>query len=90
MERDECCCNGAHLSTHAPTPVQTGESSQQRLDADLDSYNQVREPVLPYDEAPPSDTPDMEMDVPAVAGTSSTLHNESTMNVDPELDDLYG
>ncbi|KIJ24344.1 hypothetical protein M422DRAFT_274891 [Sphaerobolus stellatus SS14] len=77
------------LSVHAPTPVQTGESSQQRLDTDLDSYNQVREPVLPYDEAPPSGTPDVEMEVPAVASTSGTLPNESTMNVDPELDDLY-
>ncbi|KIJ46960.1 hypothetical protein M422DRAFT_249232 [Sphaerobolus stellatus SS14] len=57
--------------------------------ADLDSYNQVRDPVLPYDEAPPSGTPDMEMEVPAIVGTSGTLHTESTMNADLELEDLY-
>ncbi|KIJ28838.1 hypothetical protein M422DRAFT_269796 [Sphaerobolus stellatus SS14] len=97
MERDEekrpmiaAAMERARLSAHVPTAVQTGESSQQRLDTDLDSYNQVRELVLPYDEAPPSGTPDVEMDVRAVAGTSSTLHNESTMHVDPELEDLYG
>ncbi|KIJ55671.1 hypothetical protein M422DRAFT_240281 [Sphaerobolus stellatus SS14] len=76
-------CSGAgseraaymHLnqSVHVPTPAKTGESSQQRLDVDLDSYNQVRELVLPYEEAPPS----------------STLPDESTMDIDPELDDLY-
>ncbi|KIJ33404.1 hypothetical protein M422DRAFT_264670 [Sphaerobolus stellatus SS14] len=40
---------------------------QQRLDVDLDSYNQAHEPVLPYDEVPPSSTPDVEMEVPAVS-----------------------
>ncbi|KIJ42653.1 hypothetical protein M422DRAFT_254096 [Sphaerobolus stellatus SS14] len=79
----------SRLSLHAPTPAQTGESSQQQLDMDLESYHQVRDPVLPYDEAPPSGTPDVEMEVPAIAGTSGTLHNESTMIVDPELEDLY-
>ncbi|KIJ34020.1 hypothetical protein M422DRAFT_263979 [Sphaerobolus stellatus SS14] len=79
----------SRLSVHAPTPAQTGESSQQCLDADLESYNQVHEPVLPYDEAPPSGTPDVEMDIPVVAGTSGTLNNDGTMNVDPELEDLY-
>ncbi|KIJ47451.1 hypothetical protein M422DRAFT_248856 [Sphaerobolus stellatus SS14] len=64
-------------------------SIQQWLDADLDSYNQVREPALPYDEGPLSGTPDVEMHVPVVTGTSGTLSNESTMNVDQELDDLY-
>ncbi|KIJ25906.1 hypothetical protein M422DRAFT_273094, partial [Sphaerobolus stellatus SS14] len=42
---------------HAPTPAKTGESSQQRLDTDLDTYGQAREQVLPYDEAPPSGEP---------------------------------
>ncbi|KIJ47524.1 hypothetical protein M422DRAFT_248959 [Sphaerobolus stellatus SS14] len=79
----------SRLSVHAPTPAKTGESSQQRLDADLDSYHQVHEPVLPYDEVPPSGTPNVEMDVRTISGTSSTLPNESTMNVDQELDDLY-
>ncbi|KIJ40863.1 hypothetical protein M422DRAFT_256024 [Sphaerobolus stellatus SS14] len=77
------------LSDHALTPAKTGESSQQHLDTDLDSYHQACEPVLPYDEVPPSGTLDVEMDVPAVSGTSGTLPNESTMNVDQELDDLY-
>ncbi|KIJ55687.1 hypothetical protein M422DRAFT_240307 [Sphaerobolus stellatus SS14] len=77
------------LSVHAPTLAKTGESSQQRLDADLDSYNQAHEPALPYNEGPPSGTPDMEMHVPVVTGTSGTLPNESTTNVDQELDDLY-
>ncbi|KIJ47321.1 hypothetical protein M422DRAFT_249170 [Sphaerobolus stellatus SS14] len=79
----------SRLSVHAPTPAKTGESSQQWLDADLDSYNQVHELALPYNEGPPSGTPDVEMHVPVVTGTSSTLPNESTMNVDQELDDLY-
>ncbi|KIJ56281.1 hypothetical protein M422DRAFT_239500 [Sphaerobolus stellatus SS14] len=79
----------SHLSVHAPTPAKTGESSQQHLDADLDSYHQAQEPVLSYDEVPPSGTPDVEMEVPATAGTSGTLPSESTMNVDQELDDLY-
>ncbi|KIJ45461.1 hypothetical protein M422DRAFT_250776 [Sphaerobolus stellatus SS14] len=65
------------LSVHAPTPAKTGESSQQCLDADLDSYHQSWELVLPYDE------------VPATSDASSTLPSESTMNVDQELDDLY-
>ncbi|KIJ29966.1 hypothetical protein M422DRAFT_268532 [Sphaerobolus stellatus SS14] len=37
----------SRLSGHAPTPAQTGESSQQRLDMDLESYYQVCDPVLP-------------------------------------------
>ncbi|KIJ46704.1 hypothetical protein M422DRAFT_249869 [Sphaerobolus stellatus SS14] len=77
------------ISVHAPTLAKTGESSQQRLDTDLDSYNQVRELVLPYEEVPPSGNPDVEMDVSTVADNSDTLPNESTMYVDPELEDLY-
>ncbi|KIJ40424.1 hypothetical protein M422DRAFT_256658 [Sphaerobolus stellatus SS14] len=76
-------------TVHVPTPAKTGESSQQCLDTDLDSYNQVHEPVLPYEKAPPSGNPDVEMDVSAVADNSGTLPNESTMYVDPELEDLY-
>ncbi|KIJ51141.1 hypothetical protein M422DRAFT_244325 [Sphaerobolus stellatus SS14] len=74
---------------HAPTPAKTGESSQQQLNVDLDLYHQACEPILPYEEGPPSSVPDVEMHVPAVAGTSGTLPNESIMNVDQELDDLY-
>ncbi|KIJ37904.1 hypothetical protein M422DRAFT_259520 [Sphaerobolus stellatus SS14] len=77
------------LSVHMPTPAKTGESIQQWLDADLDSYNQVHELVLPYEEAPPSSNPDVEMDVATVAENSGTLPDESTMYVDPELEDLY-
>ncbi|KIJ38537.1 hypothetical protein M422DRAFT_258913 [Sphaerobolus stellatus SS14] len=73
-------------TVHAPTPAKTGESSQQRLDVDLDSYNQVREPVLPYEEAPPSSEPETGDNVPLPVGTSSTLHNESTMDIDQEFD----
>ncbi|KIJ43779.1 hypothetical protein M422DRAFT_253034 [Sphaerobolus stellatus SS14] len=79
----------SRLSIHALTPAKTGESSQQHLDADLDSYHQAWEPVLSYDEVLPSGTPDVEMEVPATAGTSGTLPSESTMNVVQELDDLY-
>ncbi|KIJ46742.1 hypothetical protein M422DRAFT_249911 [Sphaerobolus stellatus SS14] len=92
MERDEekwPICRFIKAPLPPIRATQTGESSQQCLDADLDSYNQVHDPVLPYDEAPPSGIPYMEMEVPAVVGTSGTLHNESTMNVDLELEDLY-
>ncbi|KIJ44664.1 hypothetical protein M422DRAFT_251957 [Sphaerobolus stellatus SS14] len=70
------------LSVHAPMPAKTGESNEQQLDTDLDSYHQVREPILPYEEEPPSGVPDVKMHVPVLAGTSGTLPNESTMNVD--------
>ncbi|KIJ26458.1 hypothetical protein M422DRAFT_272438 [Sphaerobolus stellatus SS14] len=67
---------------HAPTPAKTGESSQQRLDADLESYGQVREQVLPYDEAPPSNEPESGETAPPSGGATSTLHDESTMDID--------
>ncbi|KIJ28839.1 hypothetical protein M422DRAFT_269797 [Sphaerobolus stellatus SS14] len=69
--------------------AKTGKSSQQHLDADLESYHQAHEPVLPYEEEPPSSAPDVEMNAPVVAGASSNLQDESTMHVDHELDDLY-
>ncbi|KIJ51772.1 hypothetical protein M422DRAFT_244120 [Sphaerobolus stellatus SS14] len=57
------------LSVHAPTPVKTGESSCQRLDADLDNYNQVRDPVLPYEEEPPAVNPNENtMDIDQIVG----------------------
>ncbi|KIJ40250.1 hypothetical protein M422DRAFT_256786 [Sphaerobolus stellatus SS14] len=77
------------LSVHVPTPAKTGESSRQRLDADLESYNQVCDLVLPYDEAPPSGEPETGNTAPPSAGASSTLHEESTMDIDQELDDIY-
>ncbi|KIJ28298.1 hypothetical protein M422DRAFT_270442 [Sphaerobolus stellatus SS14] len=64
-------------SVHAPTPAKTGESSWQRLDADLESYGQAREQVLPYDEAPLS------------GGANSTLYDESTMDIDQIVGDIY-
>jgi hypothetical protein len=47
------------------------------------------EPVLPYEKAHPSGNPDIEMEVSTAVEENSTLPNESTMNVDPELEDLY-
>ncbi|KIJ51956.1 hypothetical protein M422DRAFT_243528 [Sphaerobolus stellatus SS14] len=79
----------SRLSAHALQSAKTGESSQQHLDMDLDSYYQAREPVLPYEEEPPSGVHDVEMNAPVVAGANSTLPDESTMNIDHELDDLY-
>ncbi|KIJ38262.1 hypothetical protein M422DRAFT_259171 [Sphaerobolus stellatus SS14] len=80
----------SQLLLHVPTPAKTGESSKQRLDTDLESYNQVREPVLPYDEAPPSGEVETGDNAPPHAGASSTLPDESTMDIDPELYDIYG
>ncbi|KIJ27236.1 hypothetical protein M422DRAFT_271612 [Sphaerobolus stellatus SS14] len=80
----------SRLSMHEPTPVRTGESSRQRLDADLDNYNQVHEPVLPYEEEPPCSEPEVGDTAPPSAGANNTLPNESNMDVDPELDDIYG
>ncbi|KIJ47045.1 hypothetical protein M422DRAFT_249355 [Sphaerobolus stellatus SS14] len=62
---------------HALTPDKTGESSRQQLDANLESYGQAREQVLPYDEAPPS------------GGANSTLYEESTMDIDQIVEDIY-
>ncbi|KIJ45399.1 hypothetical protein M422DRAFT_251174 [Sphaerobolus stellatus SS14] len=79
----------SRISAHALTPVKTGESSRQRLDEDLDSYNQVREPVLPYEEEPPSGEPETGNTVPPSEGAKVTLTDESHMDVDPELDNIY-
>ncbi|KIJ24016.1 hypothetical protein M422DRAFT_275296 [Sphaerobolus stellatus SS14] len=53
------------------------------------AYNKQREPVLPYSGEPPSGEPDVEMSAPTVVGASGTLSDESTMNIDHELNDLY-
>ncbi|KIJ34851.1 hypothetical protein M422DRAFT_263035 [Sphaerobolus stellatus SS14] len=66
---------------HAPTQAKTGESSRQRLDADLESYGQACEQVLPYDEAPPSGEPDAGETAPLSGGANSTLYDESTMDI---------
>ncbi|KIJ31310.1 hypothetical protein M422DRAFT_267121 [Sphaerobolus stellatus SS14] len=76
-------------SVHAPQPAKVGQSSQQQLDADLEAYSQHCEPVLPYSEAPPSGEPESENNAPSSLGASSTLPDESTMDIDPELADLY-
>ncbi|KIJ53271.1 hypothetical protein M422DRAFT_242406 [Sphaerobolus stellatus SS14] len=76
-------------TAHTRQPAKTGESSQQRLDADLDAYNQSHDPVLPYEEEPPRGAPDVEMSAPVSTGASCTLPDESAMNLDHELDDLY-
>ncbi|KIJ56280.1 hypothetical protein M422DRAFT_239499 [Sphaerobolus stellatus SS14] len=70
------------LSAHAPTPVQTGESSHQQLDEDLDNYNQVRDPVLPYEEEPPSGEPEAGDVAPTMADANSSLPDENTMDID--------
>ncbi|KIJ53775.1 hypothetical protein M422DRAFT_242027 [Sphaerobolus stellatus SS14] len=76
-------------SVHAPTPAKTGESSRQRLDADLESYCQVREQVLPYDEAPPSGEPEAGETAPPSGGATGTLYDESTMDIDQIVEDIY-
>ncbi|KIJ45465.1 hypothetical protein M422DRAFT_250783 [Sphaerobolus stellatus SS14] len=76
-------------SVHAPTPAKTGESSRQRLDADLENYSQVREQVLPYDEAPPSGEPAAGDIAPQAGGANSTLYDESTMDIDQIVEDIY-
>ncbi|KIJ33572.1 hypothetical protein M422DRAFT_264508 [Sphaerobolus stellatus SS14] len=47
------------------------------------------EQVLPYDEAPPSGELEAGEIAPPSGGANSTLYDESTMDVDPELDDIY-
>ncbi|KIJ41544.1 hypothetical protein M422DRAFT_255454 [Sphaerobolus stellatus SS14] len=76
-------------SVHAPTPAKTGESSRQWLDADLETYGQAREQVLPYDEAPPSGEPDAGEIAPPAGGANSTLYDESTMDIDQIVEDIY-
>ncbi|KIJ49867.1 hypothetical protein M422DRAFT_246232 [Sphaerobolus stellatus SS14] len=53
---------------HSRQPAKASESSQLRLDIDLDAYNQACDPVLPYEEEPPSSVPDVEMSAPVVTG----------------------
>ncbi|KIJ29693.1 hypothetical protein M422DRAFT_268817 [Sphaerobolus stellatus SS14] len=79
----------SQLSAHALTPVQTGESSRQRLDADLDNYNQVRDLVLPYEEEPPSGEAETGDVAPPSAGANSNLPDENTMDIDQIVDDIY-
>ncbi|KIJ55432.1 hypothetical protein M422DRAFT_240054 [Sphaerobolus stellatus SS14] len=74
---------------HALTPAKTGESSRQQLDTDLDSYGQVREHALPYDEAPPIGEPESGETAPPSGGATSTLHDESTMDIDQIVEDIY-
>ncbi|KIJ29339.1 hypothetical protein M422DRAFT_269293 [Sphaerobolus stellatus SS14] len=76
-------------SVHASTPAKTGESSWQWLDADLESYGQAREQVLPYDEAPPSGEPESGETALLSGGATSTLYDESTMDIDQIVDDIY-
>ncbi|KIJ33925.1 hypothetical protein M422DRAFT_264063 [Sphaerobolus stellatus SS14] len=76
-------------SVHAPTPAKTDESSRQQLDADLETYGQACEQVLPYDEAPPSEEPAAGEIAPPAGGASSTLYDESTMDIDQIVEDIY-
>ncbi|KIJ31338.1 hypothetical protein M422DRAFT_267011 [Sphaerobolus stellatus SS14] len=76
-------------SVHTLQPAKIRQSSQQQLDANLEAYNQHHEPVLPYSDAPPSGEPETESNAPKSVGASGTLPDESTMDIDPELDDLY-
>ncbi|KIJ48014.1 hypothetical protein M422DRAFT_248165 [Sphaerobolus stellatus SS14] len=76
-------------SAHTLQPAKLRQSSHQRLDADLEAYHKQCEPVLPYSDEPPSGEPDVEMHAPTAVGAHSTLPDESTMNIDHELDDLY-
>ncbi|KIJ52215.1 hypothetical protein M422DRAFT_243819 [Sphaerobolus stellatus SS14] len=76
-------------SVHAPQSAKVRQSSQQRLDANLEAYNQHRELVLPYSDEPPSGEPESEPSAPPTLGGSSTLPDESTMDIDPEIGDLY-
>ncbi|KIJ36414.1 hypothetical protein M422DRAFT_261155 [Sphaerobolus stellatus SS14] len=80
----------SRLSVHAPTPVQTSESSRQRLDEDLDNYNQVRDPVLPYEEEPPSGEPEDGDVASTMADVNSILPDENTMDIDQIVSDIYG
>ncbi|KIJ52001.1 hypothetical protein M422DRAFT_243576 [Sphaerobolus stellatus SS14] len=75
-----------HLALRPPAPH---KGNRQRLDADLDNYNQVHEPVLPYEEEPPRSEPEIEDTAPLSVGANKTLPDESHMDVDPELDDIY-
>ncbi|KIJ54769.1 hypothetical protein M422DRAFT_240854 [Sphaerobolus stellatus SS14] len=74
---------------HTSQPAKLRQSSHQQLDADLETYNSEHEPILPYSEEPPSGEPDVEMYGPTTGAVRSTLPDESTMNVDPEFEDLY-
>ncbi|KIJ37789.1 hypothetical protein M422DRAFT_259634 [Sphaerobolus stellatus SS14] len=75
-----------HLNQRLPAPH---KGNRQRLDTDLDNYNQVHEPVLPYEEEPPSSEPETGNMAPPFAGDNSTLPDESTMDIDQISDDIY-
>ncbi|KIJ31500.1 hypothetical protein M422DRAFT_266747 [Sphaerobolus stellatus SS14] len=76
-----------HITLRPPAP---SKGNRQRLDADLDNYNQVHATVLPYEEEPPRGAPEVEDTAQQSAVANNTLPDESNMDVDPELDDIYG
>ncbi|KIJ35323.1 hypothetical protein M422DRAFT_262488 [Sphaerobolus stellatus SS14] len=88
------CAAYMQLNHHTPAPNKgkrplTG-SLQSRINAHAQQPTKtVHEPALPYEEGPPLGVPDVEMSTPVITGARGTLHDESTMNVDHELDDLY-
>ncbi|KIJ37759.1 hypothetical protein M422DRAFT_259592 [Sphaerobolus stellatus SS14] len=87
------CAACMQLHHHTPAPNKgkrplTG-SLQSRIMAHAQQPAKAAcEPMLPYEEEPPRSAPDVEMSAPVITGASSTLHDESTMNIDHELDDL--
>ncbi|KIJ35064.1 hypothetical protein M422DRAFT_262827 [Sphaerobolus stellatus SS14] len=79
-----------HLNQRPPAPNKAKRLVTGSLQSHISEHAATpAKTVLPYEEAPPSSNPDVEMDVSAVAENSSTLPDESTMYVDPELEDLY-
>ncbi|KIJ27460.1 hypothetical protein M422DRAFT_271372 [Sphaerobolus stellatus SS14] len=76
----------AYMLLHQSAPA---PNKGKKLLTGTKAYNNQHEPILPYSEAPPSGEPDVEMHGPPAVGVRGTLPDESTMNVDPEIEDLY-
>ncbi|KIJ37167.1 hypothetical protein M422DRAFT_260330 [Sphaerobolus stellatus SS14] len=92
-DKQPCSCAGSERAAYmdlALRPPAPHKGNRERLDANLDNYNQVHEPVLPYEEEPPRGEPEVGDVAPPSAGANNTLPDESNMDVDPEMDDIYG
>ncbi|KIJ33254.1 hypothetical protein M422DRAFT_264800 [Sphaerobolus stellatus SS14] len=86
-----CDCIPAVMAISACADTsETGESSCQQLDEDLDNYNQVRDPVLPYEEEPPSSEPEAGDVASTMADVNSILPDENTMDIDQIMSNIYG
>ncbi|KIJ33888.1 hypothetical protein M422DRAFT_264018 [Sphaerobolus stellatus SS14] len=67
----------------------TGTSQSKSLVHAPTPAKTAREQVLPYDEAPPSGEPEAGETAPLSGGATGTLYDESTVNINQIVEDIY-